>query len=204
MRLHALSRVLEEDYRGPRASFSAYDVLKSIVVIGENGRLGRTKLASTMELGVGEVRTMIKRLKDSGLIRVSSNGCELTDVGQKNYSAVKKVVYWRSEVQAQSLGIGKYCWAFIIRGKSHSVKLGIEQRDAAIKAGASGVLTIMFSKDQFLIPVEGTNCEPTKPSEPWMTIRKSSPQDGDVVIISGASDSQQAEKGGWSAAMTFL
>lgn len=204
MHLRELSKILAGEYRGPKAGFSQSDVLKSIVMIGESGRLGRMRLSTILDLGVGEIRTLIKRLKDGGLIRVGPGGCELTELGEKNYVTVKRVVPWRSEVQAQSLGIGRHCWAFLIRGRSSRVKLGIEQRDAAIKAGASGVLTVVFSGGKFLIPVEGTNCESSKSSEPWITIRKSGPQDGDVVIVSGASDSQAAENGGWSAAMTFL
>ena len=204
MRIHKLDQVLARDYKGPRAHFSQADVLKSIVLIGESERLGRTKLSILLDLGVGEIRTLIKRLKDSGLIRVSAVGCELSELGKKNYATIKKVVYWRSAVQGESLGIGKYCWAFVIRGKSSKVKMGIEQRDAAIKAGASGVITVIFSHDKFLIPIEGTDCESPRPSEPWITVRGSGLREGDVVIVSGAADSLTAENGGWSASMTLL
>ena len=204
MRLEKLSRILAEDYRGPKTSLSEPDVLKAIATIGESGRLGRTKLSSTLDLGVGEIRTLIRRLRENGLIKVSAKGCELTDLGRKSYSELKKVIFWRSEVQGKSLGIGKHCWAFMIRGGSSKVKMGIEQRDAAIKAGASGVLTVLFSGGKFLIPVEGTDCESSRPTEPWITIRKSGPEEGDAIIVSGAEDTQGAERGGWSASMTLL
>jgi hypothetical protein len=203
MPLEKLGELLASEYRGPKAGFSQADVVKALMRIGESGAIGRSRLSSLLNLGQGEIRTLIKRLKVTRLIRVGMSGCELTEQGKKEFALISKTISWRSEVKGNSLGIGEHCWAFLVKNRATRVRLGIEQRDAAIRAGASGVLTLLYSGGHFLIPVEGTDCERTT-LEPWQTIRRASPEEGDVVIVSGAKDSTSAENGGWSAVLTLV
>lgn len=204
MPFSSLGSVLESDYKGPKAGFSQAHVIKAIMEIGESGKVGRTKLATLLDLGQGEIRTLIKRLREGDLITVESNGCELTDAGRRTFRELVKSVPWRGKVNGVSLGIGRQCWAIVLRGKNSKVKKGIEQRDAAIKSGASGALTVVYSNHRFIIPDDGTDCEESGSSEPWFTIRNSDPREGDLIIVSGADSHLVAEYGGWSAALTLL
>ncbi len=202
--LDRLGALKDSDYRGPKAGFSEAHVVKAMMEIGERKKVGRTRLASLLNLGQGEIRTLLKRLRENGLIEIVSNGCQLTELGKRNYFELSKVIPWRSSIDGSSLCIGSYCFAIIIRGKSAKVTKGLEQRDAAIRAGASGALTVIYSGKKFKEPSEGGDCEASGISEPWISIRKSEPKNNDVIIVSGGEEPLEAEYGGWAAALTLL
>jgi predicted transcriptional regulator len=205
MGLQNLSKLLSYDYKGPRASFGEAHVLKGVLVIGEEGNIGRGKLGQTLNLGQGEVRTLIKRLKENGLVKINSDGCALTNAGLRRFHHIQKIIPWRSSVNCGDLGLGRECFALVVRGRSERVRKGIEQRDAAIKLGAIGAITVLFRKGKFMVPSELEDCERRGPSEPWISIREmAKPKDGDTIIVSGAGDSLQAEYGALSAALSIL
>lgn len=202
--LEKLSTIKGGDYKGPRAGFSEAHVVKAIVEIGDRNKLGRMRLASLLDLGQGEIRTLLKRLKENGLIEILSNGCELTDRGKRNYREIINTIPWHSQVDGSLLGIGDFCWAITVRGRSLKVRKGLEQRDAAIRIGATGALTVIYSGKKFKEPSEGSDCEASGPSEPWITIRKSDPKNNDIIIVCGGDRPLKAEYGGWTAALTLI
>lgn len=204
MVLRSLRDVLESDYRGPRAVFTQVHVLKAILAIGQAGALGRGRLGSLTGLGQGEVRTLIKRLKDNQMIVIESEGCRLSIKGQKEYTNLTSILPWSSAVKAKDLALGEECWAVLVRGAAKGVRYGIEQRDAAIKAGADGAFTAIFRSDRFTIPGEGTDCEKDGPSEPWITVRKASPHDDDAVIVTGSANESNSENGALAAVLTLI
>lgn len=204
--------VLESEYKGPRASYGEVDVLKAMFAIGNSPtNLGRLKLGQLVGLGQGEIRTLISRLKGSGLIYVDSRGCAFTEKGKREFDAISKAVPFSSPVQARELSLGKFAWSVLVRGRESKVRKGIEQRDASIRAGATGALTVVFSRNRFMVPsMDGSSgssadCEAMGPSEPWVSIRNlAKPKDGDIVIVSGADTASLAEEGALAAALTLL
>lgn len=202
--MEKLEAILTSDYKGPRAGFTEAHVLKAILTIGSSGNVGRGKLGVFLHLGQGEVRTLIKRLKDAGLITVEERGCSLSQTGRKEYARIRKLIPWSSLVEGKSLGLGSYCWAVNVRGRSDKIKKGIEQRDAAVKAGARGALTAIYSSGKFRVPPDDTDCERSIASEPWSAIRSSGVKEGDTLIVSGSDDLLSAEYGALSAALTIL
>ncbi len=196
--------VAANEYRGPKAGFGEAQVLKAILEIGDLGRVGRGRLANLLDLGSGEARTLIRRLKLADLVRIETNGCSLTRRGMKRFSEISEAMPWSSEVPGSSLGIGEKCFAVVTRKKTRKVKRGIEQRDAAIKAGALGALTVVFKSGKFFVPIEKVDCESGGPSEPWVSIRNAPLRNGDTVIVSGGNNSLEAEYGALSAALTLM
>ncbi|MDG7022788.1 MAG: hypothetical protein JRN07_05245, partial [Nitrososphaerota archaeon] len=97
MTLEALREVLSSEYRGPRAVFSEVHVLKAMLALGEAGTLGRGRLGSLVGLGQGEVRTLIKRLKENELIVIEPGGCRLSKKGEREFGRLKEKVPWSSE-----------------------------------------------------------------------------------------------------------
>lgn len=203
-----IQSVLVSDYRGPKASYGEVDVLKALFALGNSAdSVGRFKLGKTTGLGQGEVRTLIARLKEAGLITVETRGCELTEKGKKKFESISRAIPKSSSVLARDLDLGKYSWYVIVRDREAKVKKGLEQRDAAIRAGATGALTVVYSGGRFMIPDDkaSEDCEAMGPSEPWTTIRnESSPKNGDVAIVSGADSTTLAEEGALAAALTIL
>src|SRR5580658_6290374 len=141
MVLQTLREVLDSDYRGPRAVFTEVHVLKAIVAIGKSGKVGRGRLGTLTGLGQGEVRTLIKRLKDNQLIVIEVDGCRLSKKGEKEYAKISSLLLWSGPENAKPLEPGESCGTDLVAGVDKGVRYGIEQRHAAIKAGADGAFT---------------------------------------------------------------
>ena len=204
MAMEVLRGVLTSDYRGPKAIFGEVHVLKALMVIGNSGSVGRGRLSSLVGLGQGEIRTLIKRLKEKELITIDADGCRLSKTGREEYQLLTRLLPWSSEVRAAALGMGEKCWAVLVRKAGRKVRLGIEQRDAAVRAGANGALTAIFRSGHFTLPGEGTDCETSGPVGLWSTIRASRPEGNDVVVIAGSQDTSTAEWGALAAALTLV
>jgi len=201
---HALREVLDSEYRGPRAMFTEVDVLKALLEIGRSGNVGRGRLGIVISLGQGEVRTLIKRLKDRQLITIQADGCRLSKRGEREYSKLSSLLVSSGPVPAKSLNLGRECWAVLVRGAANAVRYGIEQRDAAIKAGADGAFTAVFISGRFMIPGESVDCESDGPREPWVMLRGKGPVEGDVAIVTGSSTSRASEDGALAAMLTLV
>lgn len=203
-----IQEILVSDYRGPRASYGEVDVLKALFAIGNSRTsVGRFKLGQMTGLGQGEVRTLISRLKDGGLISVDSRGCTLTEKGKKKFETISHIIPVSFTVQARELDLGRQSWFVLVRDRASRVRKGLEQRDASVRAGATGAFTVIYSDGKFKIPSDKTpeECESRGPAEPWTTIRSVTiPRNGDVVIVSGAESAQLAEDGALAAALTIL
>jgi hypothetical protein len=204
MVLETLREVLDSDYRGPRAVFTQVHVLKALIAIGRAGSVGRGRLGTLTGLGQGEVRTLIKRLKDNDLIVIEANGCALSKKGEREYGKISSLLLWSSSVDARTLELGERCWAVIVAGAAKKVRYGIEQRDAAIKAGADGAFTAIFRAGRFTVPGEGTDCEKDGPSEPWISIRKAGLREGDAAVVTGSSSETGSENGALAAVLTLF
>jgi hypothetical protein len=204
MSLEALRDVLSTEYKGPRAVFSEVHVLRAMLAIGAAGAVGRGRLGSLVGLGQGEVRTLIKRMKEKDLILIEPGGCKLSRKGEREFQKLKEKIPWSSGVQAKSLGIGDKCSAMLFRGAGKNVRKGIEQRDAAIRVGAIGALTALFTRGRFTLPGEGADCEKDGPRELWSAARSARPKEGDVLIVVGADSEMSAELGTLAAALTLF
>ncbi len=205
-----IQAVLASDYKGPKVSYGEVEILKALIAIGSSKtNLGRARLGQLTGLGQGEVRTLIARLKNCRLISVDAKGCSLTETGRNEFISVSKSLPFSSLVESRPLGLGKYAWSIIVRGGEGKIRNGIEQRDASIRVGAGGALTVVYVSNKFMIPgvekSEDADCEALGPSEPWKTIRsQGKPKNRDVVIVSWADSSSIAENGAFAAALTIL
>ena len=204
MTLEALRDVLSSDYKGPRAVFSEVHVLKAMLAIGAARAVGRGRLGGLVGLGQGEVRTLIKRMRENDLILIQPDGCRLSRKGAREFLKLKEKIPWSSPVEAKSLRIGEECAAVLVRGAGKNVRKGIEQRDAAVRVGANGAFTALFAKGGFTIPGEGTDCEKDGPRGLWSEARSAGPREGDVLIIVGADSEEAAELGTLAAALTLF
>ena len=81
------------------------------------------------------------------------------------------------------------------------VRFGLEQRDAALLAGAKGATTIVFRKGTMTIP--GMDRPPT-PSLVSCLKEQFSLAEGDAVVIGTGDTAIEAETGAYSAALTLV
>jgi DNA-binding transcriptional regulator LsrR (DeoR family) len=178
-------------------------VIKALEEISLQQTVGRMKLSKDLQLGEGEARTLVKHLKNEGLIDVSKSGISLSATGRKLLGSLRALLSEQVEISSTSLTVGSFNVAVRVAGMKDSVKYGLEQRDAAIMAGARGATTLIFTKNGLSMPGIGENV--SKGDFPLLAaLSKLNLKDGDVVIIGSADEEIKAELGAKTAALELL
>lgn len=199
-----LENLLNERGPGPYPSFSIIHLLKAFELIAERGPLGRGKLSSELKLGEGAIRTLIGRMKDAELTTVSKPGCSLTSKGEKIWREFKSIFPRKVKLEKSELSLASYEVAVLIRGCGHKVGAGIGQRDAAIKAGAKGAITLIFKDEKLILPTISENVAVDYPIVYNQITRLMDLRENDVVIIGSADTLSGAEYGTLAAAWSII
>ncbi len=190
-------------YPGPSISFSLVDGVRAILELGVD-EIGRERLAKNLGIGNGAVRTLIKRLERMGLIERGKGGCRLTKKGQGVFRALNARIKI-GEINGGPLSTDRFAETILIRGGAVAVKIGLEQRDAAIREGATGATTLIYKSGKFVIPGGSRDCEQDFPNLLWDKLRNGlKPLDGDLIIICSGSSKQIASRGAFSIAWTAI
>jgi Mn-dependent DtxR family transcriptional regulator len=198
-----LEKIVSGKAPGPSPAFSVFHVLRALELIAEKFT-GRGKLADTLGVGEGTVRTIIGRLKNAGLISTTKAGCTLTNKGLKLYNEYQSVFKKKVEFERSEIAIGKHNIAVLIKNCGHKVKSGVEQRDAAIMAGAKGATTILFRGGRLIIPAVSGDVAKDFPRAASQIMASMSPEEDDVIIVSSADTLEKAEYGALAAAWMLL
>ena len=185
---------------GPSPSFMEAHVLKALELVSEQS-IGRVALGRILGLGEGATRTMIKHLREAEMIRVNRKGISLTEMGELFLARLHGVVSKGVEAPKGSHTVGEYNYAVLIRGGSDHVRLGVEQRDAALIAGAKGATTLLYDGVRFQMPGMDIDLDP---SLTQFLLDRLKPETGDIVIIGTADDLSAAEIGAKTAAIELL
>jgi len=201
--LQALSKLPSP---GPAPAFSYVHVCNALLTIGDDGPIGRIELSRKLGLGEGAVRTVIKHLAQARIISTIKEGCILTKRGNTLYARLRKQVSKVKEVDAGPLTLGEFNAAILIRNATRSLKKGIEQRDAAVRAGATGACTLAVRGGRYVMPFRDEDDWSMSSDEPLARVLGSlfKPKDGDIVAIVGAGSERAAELGAMAAALTLL
>ena len=203
--LAGLLQIAERREKGPSPTFDKAHLMLAFLTIGESGTIGRQALAVRSGLGEGAVRTVLKKLRDDGYADANASGCHLTGTGKRVYRSVRDRLSSTALLEGSHLTVGFRQAALAVRGGAEEVRTGIEQRDSAIKVGASGATTYLMKSGRFTIPGGSSDCEKDFPSRAWTTLRKElRPGNGDAVILCGADTEVSARVGVVSAALTLL
>jgi len=203
--LEIVERVAGKIAPGRSPLFTEAHVLKALEEISVQKGVGRLKLSKELQLGEGAVRTLVKHLKNEGLIEVSKMGISLSECGRRVFSSLRAVVSEQVEVPSSSLTVGPLNVAVLVKGMADAVKYGLEQRDVAIMAGAKGATTLIFSKNKLIMPSarEG-NVFKGNVAVCNLLLSKLNPKEGDVLIIGSADEKIRAEFGAKMAALQLL
>ena len=157
--MHTYVKLLEKvshQYNPSRQlSFGIGHIFKALQLAKLNGHISRDLLRKELSLGDGSIKTLIKHLKTTNMIKTSNAGTILTERGEKLISELLSCIPKETDIQKSSITIGKFNYVVLVKNMADSIKSGIEQRDIAIKAGALGATTLIFNDGKFLIP--GTN-----------------------------------------------
>jgi hypothetical protein len=169
-------------------SFNLAHLLKALQLMEERGHVSRPLLCEELSLGEGVVRTLLKHLKMKDLIETKNSGTRLTEKGISILSGLVSSIPAETSMPKSSVALGKFNYAVLLRQFGFFIKSGIEQRDAAIKIGATGATTLLFKHNKFVIP-STNNYYDSLEKEPHIAkllIEKLQPEEGDVIIIGSA------------------
>lgn len=202
--LATIERIASKIAPGRTPLFSEAHVIKALEEIETQAGVGRVKLSQELGLGEGTTRTLIRHLKKENLIKVSMSGIELSEQGNKLFSALRAEMSQEVEIPPSPLTIGAFNVAVLVRDVGSSVKYGLEQRDAAIAIGAHGATTLIFSKKRLTMPGVTEDVFKNIPSIRETLLSQLKPEDNDVIIIGSAEDRRLAEFGAKMAAFELL
>ncbi len=201
--LEIIVKVAAKIAPGRLPSFAEAHVVMALEDIGNAGTVGRLKLSKDLQLGEGETRTLVRHLQKEGLIEISRTGISLSAAGRKLLSSLKGVLSEQVEIPSSPLTVGRFNVAVQIKGLKSSVRYGLEQRDAAITAGAKGATTLVFTNNKLAMPGTGEVLSETGSSIVGVLSRLSL-KEGDVIVIGSADDRFKAELGVRAAALELL
>ncbi len=183
--------------RGIKPKFQEYHVIKTLMLLEHEGPIGRPTLSKRLGLGESSVRSLLRRLRELGLVSVDEvGGAYLTNEGREFIGRWHRILRLLDEVSIESTR-----WPIVARGiisKSWDIirRLGIlNVRDIAVRRGAMGLIIVLFNGKKFLMPVAGNTFEEVigdilKVCEEIRNQIRSE----DVILLVGATDSMNAEK----------
>ncbi len=195
-----LRRVAEKIAPGRSPSYGEAQILRALEIVSE-GSIGRAALGGKLGVGEGVVRTLIRRLTSEGLVEVSTRGISTSKRGDKLLRDVHTVIPAKGTAPPTGDTVGAFNYALLVRGGAPRVRFGLEQRDAALIAGASGATTVVNEERGLIIP--GIDRAPTQPLLRFIE-ENLTPEEGDVVIVGTGGTVVEAETGAYAAALTLV
>ena len=189
---------------GPQPSFSVFDLVTAIELIAKEGPIGRGRLAEELDLGGGAIRTLIKRLMESGLIDTSKLGCSLTEKGSKIWNEIREIIPQRVRLLENDLTFAVYNVAVLVKGRADRVRDGLEQRDATVAAGAKGATTLIFKDKKLIVPHVSQDLAMDFPEAFKQITEKMRIEENDVIVIGSADAPKRADYGALAAAWTLI
>ena len=183
-------------------SFGIGHIFKALQLAKLNGHISRDSLEKELSLGGGSIKTLVKHLKTTNLIKTSNAGTILTEKGERIISQILLHIPKETVIPQSSITVGKFNYAVLVKNIANSIHSGIEQRDIAIKSGATGATTLLFNDDKFLVPKTNYNALAEESKIQKVLVKNLGPNDNDVVIIgSDNTNKQNAEIAAKNAAL---
>jgi predicted transcriptional regulator len=198
-----ISEIAGKKAPGPSTSFTVFHVFYALELMAQKP-LGRNKLAKKLNVGDGAVRTIISRLRNAGLIETSKEGCSLSKRGLEIWGQFEQVFPKRVEIPKNELIESEFCFAFLVKNSGQKVRSGIDQRDAAIIAGARKALVIVFKDGHLCIESVSDCIEKDYPKAAGKIFKEFAPEDNDAIIIAGADSALRAKRGAFAASWSLI
>jgi predicted transcriptional regulator len=188
---------------GPSTTFTVFHIFYALELIAQK-QLGRNKLAEKLEVGDGAVRTIISRLKEEDLIETSKQGCNLTRKGLDIWKQFEEIFPKQMALPRSDLSSSEFNYAFLVKNCGQKVKSGINQRDAAIFAGARNALVIVYRNGHLCIESVSSRIEQDYPIVASQILNELTPEENDVIIVAGADSLLRAKRGAFAASWSLI
>lgn len=199
--IQLLSKVAQRHAPSRMLSFDLVHVFKTMQMMSDKKKVSRSSLMQELELGEGSIKTLVKHLKMHGLVENSNAGMWLTNKGDTFYTKLHASVPRETDIAKCSVALGKFNHAVLLKDMARNIKSGIEQRDAAIKAGAVGATTLICKNERLVLPGTGEDLMRNDQKIHSLIMKELSPEQNDVIIIGSSQNKKIAEMAAKSAAL---
>jgi predicted transcriptional regulator len=191
---------------GPAPGFSPIHICRALLTIGDDGPIGRIELSRRLAIGEGAIRTIIKHLTQAKVIHTIKNGSVLTKHGMSLYKPLRAKLSGIVFIDGRQLALDKANAAILVRGAGQHVNRGIEQRDAAVRDGATGACTLIVRDNAYVMPIEDPHAWKLERKDPLGQDleRLLQPKDKDAIIVVSARERVVAAEAAMAAALTLL
>lgn len=193
-----MNEVADKRAPGPSTTFTIFHIFYALELMSQKP-LGRNRLADKLNVGDGAVRTIINRLKEAGLIETSKEGCLLTERGLDTWRQFEEFFPVRVDLPKSELSTSDFNYAFLVKNCGQKVQSGIDQRDAAIIAGARKAMVVVYRNGHLSIESVSDNIAEQYPEAASQILKELKPQDNDVIIVAGAETKLKAKRGAFAA-----
>ena len=182
-------------------TFGIEHVVKTMQMMTIEKYVSRATLCRELRLGEGSVKTIISHLKKSGYASSIKSGTFLLENGWYLINEISKFVPSETSIKKSKFLPSEYNYAILLRNFADYIIDGMDQRDFAVKFGATGALTTTYHNYEFRIATsESFYLIVDKETEKTL-IKHLQPKEGDVVIITFASNEITAELAAKSSAL---
>lgn len=202
--IRALEKVASRYAPSRLLSFGPVHVFVALQLMQSRGHASRDMLCKELALGQGAAKTLVKHMKMAGLVETSNGGTRMTARGAGICRGLAASLPAEMGLPRSRVALGKYNYAVLLREFGFAVRSGIEQRDAAIRMGATGATTLLYRDGRFSMPDSGHDPLRKEPSLRKELEKKLRPQEGDAVIIGSADTIKAAELAAKGAALATI
>ncbi|NJE25813.1 DUF4443 domain-containing protein [Thermococcus sp. MV5] len=170
--------------RGAYPEFKMEDILITLFLV--KTPKGRKQISEELSLGEGTVRTLLKKLTASGLIKSQQKGHFLSEKGINVVNDISNL--FSEPVEIESIEGFPAC-ALIVRNPPEFKS--IELRDEAIRFFAKGAMILLCSEGEAIFPEDE---RPLKDALPEIDreVKKLPLKDGDLIVITWAESRTNA------------
>lgn len=185
-------------------TFGTPHLFKAIHMMSYQTYISRQALCNSLRIGEGAVRTLVLRLRQSGLANTIRAGMFLTDDGRRFAEEMFRTIPSQCSMGPCSMADQRHNHAILVRDYTLGISNGIEQRDYAIMCGAKGATTLVFKGGRFVFPNAVVDCLCEDPEARTTLLDGLRPTEGDLVIIVSADDPFVAEISAINSALRTL
>jgi len=201
-------RVLEElrsavrRLPGPTPNFNLIHAVMMLLLL-EDGVIGRKRLSEIMSIGEGSVRSLIRRLREAGYLEVGREGCYLTKKGRREVKELRRYLKGPVELELPSL-VGGRASAFLVRGVGEEGLDVVELRDEAVRAGGRGAIILLSRGKDLLFPETMEPLGKYRPDDESALRTSLRPSDGDLVVVGLGGSSKESRLAALAVSLTIL
>ena len=193
-------RIIDAPQYGPMFRFDDTNVYWALHLLSGGKRIGRKALAELVGVGEGSMRRILDTLKEWEMVSVKQTGVTITKTGTGFLNELPLKVL---SIELGDVVVGTYQQAVKVIGVSSKIENGMQQRDAGIRAGASGCTTILFRNGILMMPPDW-DLDKERPEIADKIRKNVSLGQNDVIIVGGSEDPHSAVSAALTAAFELF